>query len=200
VVADAESALVGQRIKVATALFSAWSGSDLDGPRRYFAEDGVLFDIIGGEYRGWPAIRAYFGHGRQRYPDLVLEPTGDFWSRPDGLAMLWTMSATQTADNLGPKLLGRRWTVEGMSYLVSTSRTVVREADYHDRGSRERSSFCLTLPPGRPRPSARSGCRLTARLRKRRCTATPMAADPVGGAVRRKTSSAVRFTQAPSPS
>ena len=150
VVADADSALVGRRIEVATALFSAWSGSDLDGPRRYFAEDGVLFDIIGGEYRGWPAIRSYFGHGRQRYPDLVLEPTGDFWSRPDGLAMLWTMSATQTTDDLGPELVGRRWTVEGMSYLVFDGLTVVREADYHDRGSRERSlRSVLHSPPGR---------------------------------------------------
>ena len=139
VVADTSPALVGRRIEVATALFGAWSGGDLDGPRRYFAEDGVLYDIIGGEYRGWPAIRAYFGRGRQRYPDLVLEPTGDFWSRPDGLAMLWTMSATQAADNLGPELVGRRWTVEGMSYLIFDGLTVVREADYHDAGSRERS-------------------------------------------------------------
>jgi len=58
VTADTSTALVGRRIEVATALFSAWSGGDLDGPRRYFAEDGVLFDIIGGEHRGWPAIRA----------------------------------------------------------------------------------------------------------------------------------------------
>ena len=131
--------LTGPRIEVATALFAAWSGGDLDGPRRYFAGDGVLYDIIGGEYRGWPAIRAYFQRGRQRYPDLVLEPTGDFWSRPDGLAMLWRMSATQATNDLGPELAGRRWTVEGMSYLVFDGLTVVREADYHDAGSRERS-------------------------------------------------------------
>jgi hypothetical protein len=128
-----------ERAEVATALFAAWSDTDLDGPRRYFAEDGVLYDVIGGEYRGWPAIRAYFARGRQRYPDLVLEPTGDFWSRPDGLAMLWTMSATQTTDELGPELVGRRWTVPGMSYLVFDGQTVIREADYHDAKSRERS-------------------------------------------------------------
>ncbi len=138
-VADTGIALVGERIEVATALFGAWSGTDLDGPRRYFAEDGVLYDVIGGEHRGWPDIRAYFGRGRQRYPDLVLEPTGDFWSRPDGLAMLWTMSATQATDDLGPELVGRRWTVEGMSYLIFDELTVIREADYHDGGSRERS-------------------------------------------------------------
>ena len=113
----------------------------------------MLFDIIGGEYRGWPAIRAYFGRGRQRYPDLVLEPTGDFWSRPDGLAMLWTMSATQATDDLGPELVGRRWTVEGMSYLIFDGLTVVREADYHDAGSRERS--------------LRSSARLRGALRRR---------------------------------
>jgi hypothetical protein len=49
------------------------------------------------------------------------------------------MSATQAADNLGPELVGRRWTVEGMSYLIFDGLTVVREADYHDAGSRERS-------------------------------------------------------------
>lgn len=131
--------LTPQRIDVATALFAAWSSTDLDAPRAHFAEDGVLYDIIGGEYRGWPAIRAYFGHGRERYPDLVLEPTGDFWSRPDGLALLWTMSATQSDDSLGAEFVGRRWTVEGMSYLQFDGLTVVREADYHDKGQRERS-------------------------------------------------------------
>jgi hypothetical protein len=48
----------------------------VNGPRRYFAQDGAVHDIIGGEHRGWPAIRACFAHGRPRYPDLVLEPTG----------------------------------------------------------------------------------------------------------------------------
>jgi hypothetical protein len=37
------------------------------------------------------------------------------------------------------ELAGRRWTVEGMSYLIFDGLTVVREADYHDGGSRERS-------------------------------------------------------------
>jgi len=139
VAGDTEPALTERRIEVATALFGAWSGRDLDGPRRYFADDGVLYDIIGGEYRGWPAIRAYFERGRKRYPDLVLAPTGDFWSRPDGLAMLWAMSATQVTGDLGPELVGQRWTVEGMSYLIFDGLTVLREADYHDAGSRERS-------------------------------------------------------------
>ena len=127
------------RIEVATKLFAAWSSTDLDAPRSYLSEDAVLYDVIGGEYRGWPAIREYFGHGRARYPDLVLEPTGDYWSRPDGLALLWTMSATQVDDSVGADLVGRRWTVEGMSYLVFDGLTVVREQDYHDGGQRARS-------------------------------------------------------------
>jgi hypothetical protein len=131
--------LTESRIKVAWDLFAAWSSSDLDAPRAHLADDSVLFDIIGGEHVGWPAIRAYFQHGRSRYPDLVLEPTGDFWARPDGLALLWTMSATQADDSLGAELVGSRWTVEGLSYLIFDGLTVMREADYHDKGSRERS-------------------------------------------------------------
>ena len=79
-----------------TALFRAWSSGDLDAPRQFLTDDPVLEDSVGGRYEGWPAIRDYFGHGLQRYPDLVLEPTGEFWHRPDGLALTWTMSATQT--------------------------------------------------------------------------------------------------------
>ncbi len=138
--------LTDARIEVAWKLFAGWSSEDLDAPREHLTDDPVLFDIIGGEYRGWPAIRAYFEHGRQRYPDLVLEPSGDFWARPDGLAMLWTMSATQTDDSLGADLIGRRWTVEGLSYLVFDGLKVAREADYHDKGSRERS--LRARPPG----------------------------------------------------
>jgi hypothetical protein len=131
--------LTAARIDVAWRLFAGWSSEDLDAPKQYLAEDAVLFDIIGGEYQGWDAIRAYFAHGRARYPDLVLEPTGDFWARPDGLAMLWHMSGTQTDDSLGAEFVGRRWTVEGLSYIVFDGLLVTREADYHDKGSRERS-------------------------------------------------------------
>ena len=134
------TALVEARTDVAWKLFAGWSSTDLDAPKAYLADDAVLFDIIGGEYRGWPAIRTYFGHGRERYPDLVLEPTGDFWARPDGVALLWHMSATQTDTSLGEEFVGRKWIVEGLSYLVFDDElTVVREADYHDKGSRERS-------------------------------------------------------------
>ena len=135
-----DTALVDARIDVAWKLFAGWSSGDLDAPRQYLADDAVLFDIIGGEYRGWDAIRAYFARGRAHYPDLVLQPTGDFWARPDGLALLWHMSGTQTDDSIGADLVGKRWTVEGLSYLIFDGLIVVREADYHDKGSRERSA------------------------------------------------------------
>jgi hypothetical protein len=131
--------LTAARIDVAWKLFAGWSSADLDQVKEYLTDDAVLFDIIGGEYQGWPAIRAYFAHGRERYPDLVLEPTGDFWARPDGLALLWNMSATQVDDSVGAEFVGCKWTVEGLSYLVFDGLKVVREADYHDKGSRERS-------------------------------------------------------------
>jgi len=136
---DIDPELTAARIEVATKLFAAWSSGDADAPREFLTEDAVLFDIIGGEHTGWDAIRAYFAHGLQRYPDLVLAPTGDFWARSDGLAMLWVMSGTQTDDSLGADAVGRTWSAEGLSYLIFDGLKVVREADYHDKGSRERS-------------------------------------------------------------
>jgi len=144
-----DPALVSARIAVARDLFAAWSSGDADAPRPYLAENAVLFDIIGGEHTGWAAIRTYFQHGLDRYPDLVLEPTGDFWARPDGLAVLWVMSATQTDDSLGLEMVGRRWSAEGLSYLIFDGLKVVREADYHDKGSRERSLRAQTIPSGK---------------------------------------------------
>ena len=136
---DIDPELTAARIEVATKLFAAWSSGDADAPREFLTEDAVLFDIIGGEHTGWDAIRTYFAHGLQRYPDLVLAPTGDFWARSDGLAMLWVMSGTQTDDSLGADAVGRKWSAEGLSYLIFDGLKVVREADYHDKGSRERS-------------------------------------------------------------
>lgn len=121
------------------ALFAAWSSGDLDAPRQFLTDDPVLEDSVGGRYEGWPAIRAYFGHGLERYPDLVLEPTGEFWHRADGLALTWTMSATQTEAKLGEEYVGRRWTVDGMSFVVFDGDRVSLEVDYHDGGARLRS-------------------------------------------------------------
>jgi ketosteroid isomerase-like protein len=128
-----------EREKTVAALFHAWSSGDLDAPRAYLSDHPVLEDAVGGRFTGWPAIRAYFGHGLERYPDLVLEPTGEFWHRADGLSLTWTMSATQSDDSIGREYVGRRWTVNGMSFVVFVGERVSLEVDYHDGGARLRS-------------------------------------------------------------
>jgi len=102
----------------------------------------VLDDVIGGVYRGWPAIREYFQHGLDRYPDLTLVPTGEFWHRDDGVALTWVMSASVRDESFGPDAVGMRWEANGMSYLIfdgDAGNRVAREVDYHDGGSRARS-------------------------------------------------------------
>lgn len=120
-------------------LFEAWSSGDADAPRHLLHPDAELDDVIGGTYRGWPAIRAYFAQGLQHWPDLALVPTGDHWYRPHGLALTWVMSATVRDDRFGEAHIGRRWSAPGMSFLDLTGGLVVREVDYHDGGSRLRS-------------------------------------------------------------
>ncbi|MGY1616098.1 nuclear transport factor 2 family protein [Geodermatophilus sp. SYSU D00691] len=128
-----------ERIAVVEALFGAWSSGDADAPRPFLTEDAVLDDVIGGVHRGWPAIRAYFARGLASWPDLRLVPSGEWWSRPDGLAFTWVMSATVTDDRFGPGTAGRRWHAPGMSYVVFYGDRVRHEVDYHDGGSRARS-------------------------------------------------------------
>jgi hypothetical protein len=123
----------------AYALFSAWSSGDPDAPRPHLRADAVLDDVIGGVYHGWPAIRTYFQRGLDRYPDLTLVPTGDFWKREDGVALTWVMSATVRDESFGTVAVGLRWQASGMSYLVFDGDLVAREVDYHDGGSRARS-------------------------------------------------------------
>ena len=127
------------RIEVATALFAAWSSGDVDAPRPYLTDDPVLWDSVGGRKDGWAAIREYFGHGLERYPDLELRPTGEFWARPDGLALQWEMSATVIDDSMGEGHLGRKWVVPGLSFLMFDGLLVAQEFDYHDKGARQRS-------------------------------------------------------------
>lgn len=127
------------RIDVATALFASWSSGDLDAPRKYLTDHPVLWDSVGGRKEGWPTIREYFGQGLQHYPDLTLVPTGEFWSRPDGLALQWEMSASVIDDSMGSEHVGKRWVVPGLSFLVFEGRLVAEEFDYHDRGARQRS-------------------------------------------------------------
>jgi len=128
-----------RRIELVQALFATWSSGDADAPQRYLTGNAVLTDVIGGEYQGWPAIRAYFARGLASWPDLTLVPTGEFWSRPDGLALTWVMSATVRDDRFGANAIGRRWQAPGMSYVVIDGARVAREVDFHDAGSRARS-------------------------------------------------------------
>jgi hypothetical protein len=127
------------RVARAAGLFAAWSSGDVDAPRAFLTEDAVLDDVIGGVHRGWSAIRAYFQHGLDRYPDLRLVPTGDFWYRDDGLALTWVMSASVRDDSFGAEARGLRWAARGMSYLVFDGDLVAHEVDYHDAGERQRS-------------------------------------------------------------
>jgi hypothetical protein len=127
------------RIEVATKLFAAWSSGDLDAPKPYLTEDPILWDSVGGLKEGWDAIREYFGHGLQRYPDLALIPTGEFWARPDGLALQWEMSASVIDDSMGAEHVGKTWTVPGLSFLLFDGMKVAAEYDYHDKGARQRS-------------------------------------------------------------
>lgn len=127
------------RIEVAQALFAAWSSGDVDAPRHHLTDDPVLWDSVGGLKEGWPAIREYFGHGLERYPDLALVPTGEYWARPDGLALQWEMSASVSDDSMGAEHLGKRWSVPGLSFLVFEGLKVAAEYDYHDKGARQRS-------------------------------------------------------------
>ncbi|MGI9135701.1 MAG: nuclear transport factor 2 family protein [Candidatus Nanopelagicales bacterium] len=128
-----------QRIEVAKKLFAAWSSGNADAPAEFLAAEATLWDSIGGQKDGWSNIRDYFAHGLQRYPDLVLEPTGEYWARPDGIALQWVMSATVMDDSKGAEHKGKKWIVEGLSFLQFDGLTVVLEADYHEGTSREKS-------------------------------------------------------------
>ena len=128
-----------RRTQLVEELFRAWSSGDPEAPRDLLTPDAVLDDVIGGVYVGWPAIRDYFAAGLAHWPDLRLVPTGQWWERPDGLALTWVMSASVTDDRFGPGLQGRRWQAPGMSFVVFDGDRVRHEVDYHDGGSRARS-------------------------------------------------------------
>ena len=128
-----------QRIEIAKKLFAAWSSGNADAPQQYMTDDATLWDSIGGQKDGWPAIREYFAHGLQRYPDLELKPTGEYWARPDGIALQWVMSATVMDDSKGAEHKGKKWIVEGLSFLVFDGLIVTLEADYHEGTSRDKS-------------------------------------------------------------
>lgn len=125
------------RIQLARDLFAAWSSGDADAPEPYLHPDAVLYDIVGGEHQGWPAIREFFAAGIQVWPDLQLIPDR-FWTSDDGVALNWVMSATVTQHGIGRigrEALGKTWRSEGMTWLSIVDGRVARETDYHDRGA-----------------------------------------------------------------
>ncbi|MCW2613296.1 MAG: hypothetical protein JWN08_290 [Frankiales bacterium] len=129
-----------RRKQLVLRLFEAWSSGDADAPEPFLHPDVVLDDSVGGAHRGWPAVRDYFARGLAHWPDLELVPSGEWWSREDGLAFTWVMSATVHDDRFGKGTAGRRWQAPGMSFVVfDGDDLVVREVDYHDGGARERS-------------------------------------------------------------
>jgi len=139
------------RITLAEDLFAAWSSGDADAPARFFHPDGILSDIVGGEHRGWPAIRDFFAKGLQRWPDLTLIPD-EYWLNDRGVALRWVMGATVgDAALFGPGVLGRRWRSEGMTYLVIEEGKVRLEVDYHDSGAAPKS-LGVTARPAAPAP------------------------------------------------
>jgi uncharacterized protein (TIGR02246 family) len=129
------------RTDVVHRLFAAWSSGDADAPKQFFHADAVLHDIVGGEHRGWPAIRTFFAAGLRKWPDLVLAPE-QFWTSDDGVALTWVMSATITepmAAHFGDENVGRKWRSDGMSWLRFVDGRIAYEMDYHDSGAIARS-------------------------------------------------------------
>ena len=129
------------RITLATDLFAAWSSGNADAPEPFLHADAVLYDIVGGEHQGWPAIRAFFANGISVWSDLVLAPE-QFWVSDDGVALSWVMSATvpeQMGERFGAANVGKRWRSEGMTWLRLEDGKVRREVDYHDSGAIMRS-------------------------------------------------------------
>jgi SnoaL-like protein len=136
---DAFDPTTQRRIEVATRLFEGWSSGDPDAPQSLMTPDVVLHDIASGTFEGWPAIRAFFAAGLEKWDDLLLVPD-QFWSNESGLALHYVMSATVRDPSIyGPEHVGKRWSVEVMSFLRFEGDLICFEADFHDRGSRARS-------------------------------------------------------------
>ena len=119
------------RISIADKLFAAWSSGDPDAPAQFLSRHAVLHDIVDGELKGWPAIRAFFAKRVEKWPDLTVVPD-QHWVNDTGIAVNWVMTATAHDDSLGVESKGTKWRSEGMSWLVFDGDKVVREVDYHD--------------------------------------------------------------------
>ena len=108
-------------------------------PAQYLTPDAVLYDIVGGEHKGWPAIRKFFATGIEKWPDLALVPD-QYWVNDTGVALSWVMTATVQDETFGPEAKGNQWCSSGMTWLVFDGGKVIREVDYHDSGAVARSS------------------------------------------------------------
>jgi hypothetical protein len=127
------------RIEVARTLFAGWSSGNPDAPEPCMTPDAVLHDVASGTFKGWPAIRAFFASGLARWDDLQLVPD-EFWWNDDGLALHYVMSATvKDPATFGPEHVGKKWSVEVMSFLRFEGDRVCFESDFHDKGSRAKS-------------------------------------------------------------
>jgi len=128
-----------KRIDVARQLFAGWSSGDANAPEPFMTPDAVLFDVASGRFEGWPAIRDFFARGLAKWDDLQLLPD-QFWTSDDGLALHYVMSATVRDPSIyGAEHVGKKWSVEVMSYLRFDGDRICYEADFHDKGSRARS-------------------------------------------------------------
>ena len=123
--------------------------------------DAVLHDVASGTFQGWPAIRAFFATGLAKWDDLQLVPD-EFWANDSGLALHYVMSATvRDPSTYGPEHVGKKWSVEVMSFLRFDGDRVCYEADFHDKGSRalvassEATSYVITTCGGVPARRAR---------------------------------------------
>ena len=69
-----------------------------------------------------------------RTGNLTLIPD-EFWENDSGLAVHYVMSGDVVLPtSFGPEHVGRRWSVEVMSYLRFEGDRVCFEADFHDKG------------------------------------------------------------------
>ena len=128
-----------RRIEIAKHLFAGWSSGNPDAPEPYFYPDGVLMDVASGRFEGWTNIRNFFARGLTRTNNLTLVPD-EFWASDDGLALHYVMSGDVILpETFGPEYVGRRWSVEVMSFLRFEGDRVIYEADFHDKGARAKS-------------------------------------------------------------
>ena len=127
------------RIEIAKKLFAGWSSGDPDAPEPCMTPDAVLFDVASGRFEGWPAIRNFFAGGLTRTGNLMLIPD-EFWENDSGLAVHYVMSGDVVLpSSFGAEHIGRRWSVDVMSYLRFDGDRVCFEADFHDKGARAKS-------------------------------------------------------------